>query len=32
MFSGQRRSLDRWEGAVLLVLYAAYLVYVVMRG
>lgn len=32
MFFGQRRRLDRWEGAVMLVLYAAYLVYVVMRG
>lgn len=32
MFTGQRRSLDRWEGALLMVLYAAYLVYLVLRG
>ena len=32
MFTGQRRSLDRWEGAMLLVLYAAYLVFLVLRG
>ncbi|MFP4650773.1 MAG: calcium/sodium antiporter [Desulfobacterales bacterium] len=32
MFTGTRRSLDRWEGALLLVLYAAYLVYLVWRG
>ncbi|MFW6080845.1 MAG: calcium/sodium antiporter [Desulfosalsimonas sp.] len=32
MFTGKRRSLDRWEGALLLVLYASYLVYLVWRG
>ncbi len=32
MFTGKHRSLDRWEGTMLLVLYAAYLVFVVMRG
>lgn len=32
MFTGQRRSLDRWEGAFLLILYALYMVYLVMRG
>ncbi|MFP4194242.1 MAG: calcium/sodium antiporter [Desulfosalsimonas sp.] len=32
MFTGTRRMLDRWEGALLLVFYAAYLVYLVGRG
>jgi cation:H+ antiporter len=32
MFTGRHRRLDRWEGALLLVLYAAYLVFVVIRG
>lgn len=32
MFTGKRRSLDRWEGALLLILYAAYLVYLLWRG
>lgn len=31
MFTGKRRSLDRWEGAFLLILYALYLGYLVMR-
>lgn len=32
MFTGGRRVLDRWEGAVLLVGYVAYLVLIVRRG
>jgi cation:H+ antiporter len=27
MFTGQKRSIDRWEGVVSLMLYGAYLVY-----
>jgi cation:H+ antiporter len=32
MFTGKKRSLDRWEGAVFLVLYAAYIIYLFSRG
>jgi len=32
MFTGRKRTLDRWEGAVLLVVYAAYLVVAVLKG
>jgi len=32
MFTGRRRSLDRWEGGLLLVVYAAYLAFLVYRG
>jgi cation:H+ antiporter len=32
MFTGKKRSLDRWEGALFLVLYAAYLCYLVIQG
>ena len=32
MFTGRKRTLDRWEGAVLLAAYAAYLVVVILRG
>ncbi|MCF8024538.1 MAG: calcium/sodium antiporter [Desulfobacteraceae bacterium] len=32
MFTGKRRSLDRWEGALLMLLYAAYLGYLLLRG
>jgi cation:H+ antiporter len=32
MFSGKKGSLDRWEGAVLLVVYAAYIAFLVVRG
>ncbi|MCF8111885.1 MAG: calcium/sodium antiporter [Desulfobacteraceae bacterium] len=32
MFTGKRRSLERWEGALLLVFYAVYLVYLMGRG
>lgn len=32
MFTGRRRSLDRWEGAILIVMYLAYLAYLVHRG
>ncbi|HUV76688.1 MAG TPA: calcium/sodium antiporter [Desulfobacterales bacterium] len=32
MFTGKKRSLDRWEGAVFLVLYAAYIVFLIFEG
>lgn len=32
MFTGKKRSLDRWEGGIFLGLYAAYLVFLVIRG
>lgn len=32
IFSGKNRRLDRWEGGVLLLIYAAYLVCLVLRG
>lgn len=32
VFIGKRRRLERWQGAILLVLYATYLVYLVQRG
>jgi cation:H+ antiporter len=32
MFIGKRRTIDRWEGAVFLVLYAAYMLFLIKRG
>jgi cation:H+ antiporter len=32
MFTGKKRSLDRWEGTVFLVLYAAYIVFLIFKG
>lgn len=32
MFTGKKRSLDRWEGAVFLVLYAAYIIFLLFKG
>jgi len=32
MFTGKRRKLDRWEGAVFLLLYAVYTVFLIKRG
>ncbi len=32
MFSGKKGSLDRWEGAVLLMIFAAYLAFIIHRG
>lgn len=32
MFTGKKRSLDRWEGAVFLILYAAYIIFLVFKG
>ena len=32
MFTGKRRTLDRWESAVLLLLYVGYVVYLIMRN
>jgi cation:H+ antiporter len=32
MFTGKKRSLDRWEGAVFLVLYAAYIIFLIFKG
>jgi cation:H+ antiporter len=31
MFTGKKRSLDRWEGAVFLVLYAAYVIFLLIK-
>ncbi|MGA8178656.1 MAG: calcium/sodium antiporter [Desulfobacterales bacterium] len=31
MFTGKKRSLDRWEGAVFLVLYAAYIIFLMIK-
>ena len=30
MFTGKKRSLDRWEGAVFVVLYIAYIVFLIL--
>jgi cation:H+ antiporter len=32
MFVGNKRKLDRWQGAVFLLLYAGYVVYLIMRN
>jgi cation:H+ antiporter len=32
MFTGKRRSLDRWEGGIFVFLYLVYLVVVIARG
>jgi cation:H+ antiporter len=32
MFTGKRRTLDRWEGGILVVLYAVYVTFLVVRG
>ena len=32
MFTGKRRSLERWEGTILLVIYAAYTAFLVFQG
>jgi cation:H+ antiporter len=32
MFTGRRRSIDRWEGVVLLLLYAGYTAFIIWRG
>jgi cation:H+ antiporter len=32
MFTGKKRSLDRWEGAVFLVLYAVYIIFLIFKG
>lgn len=32
MFVGTRHSIDRWQGALLLALYAAYLILIIVRG
>jgi cation:H+ antiporter len=32
MFTGKKRSLDRWEGAVFLVLYAIYMIFLFVTG
>ena len=32
MFTGKRRSLDRWEGILLLIIYATYIFFLVMKG
>ncbi|MGD9022205.1 MAG: calcium/sodium antiporter [Deltaproteobacteria bacterium] len=32
MFTGRRRSLDRWEGGIFLALYTAYVTFLIIRG
>lgn len=32
MFTGEKRSVDRWEGALFLVMYGVYIVYLISRG
>ena len=32
MFTGKKRSFDRWEGAILVLLYVGYIIYLVMRN
>jgi cation:H+ antiporter len=32
MFIGSRRKLDRWQGAIFLLLYAGYVIYLIMRN
>lgn len=32
MFVGKRRQLERWQGAILVLLYAGYIVYLIQRG
>lgn len=32
MFTGKKRTIDRWEGAALLLSYAAYMTFVIIRG
>ena len=32
MFTGKRRMIDRWEGAVFIVLYVGYIIFIIKRG
>jgi len=32
MFTGKKRSLDRWEGAIFIGLYVCYITFVIIRG
>ncbi|HID30570.1 MAG TPA: sodium:calcium antiporter [Desulfobacterales bacterium] len=32
MFTGKKRSLDRWEGVIFVVLYVGYIIFLVIRG
>ena len=32
MFTGKKRSLDRWEGAVFVILYMCYITFLVIQG
>jgi cation:H+ antiporter len=32
MFTGKKRSLDRWEAAILVSLYTGYVVYLIMKN
>jgi cation:H+ antiporter len=32
MFTGKRRSLDRWEGILFLIIYASYLIFLIVKG
>jgi cation:H+ antiporter len=32
MFTGKKRSLDRWEGVIFIVMYTAYITFVIIQG
>jgi cation:H+ antiporter len=32
MFTGKKRSLDRWEGIIFILIYAAYITFVIIQG
>jgi len=32
MVTGKKRKLDRWEGAIFVLLYAGYVVYMIMKN
>jgi cation:H+ antiporter len=32
MFTGKKRKLDRWEAAIFILLYAGYVVYMIMQN
>jgi cation:H+ antiporter len=32
MFTGKKRSLDRWEGVIFILMYTAYITFVIIQG
>ncbi|MBN2089175.1 sodium:calcium antiporter, partial [candidate division KSB1 bacterium] len=32
MFTGKKRTLDRWEGVVFIILYLSYIVFLIIQG